>query len=264
MKILTLNCHSWQEENQLEKIKYLASVLAKKKYDVIALQEVSQSIKSKYIDSEKILKEDNFVVILISELKKIGCNDYNLFWDYGKIGYDVFEEGIAILSRHKIIDTQSKYVSKSESIENWRSRKIIKINLDYKGKKVCVCSCHLGWWDDENEPLKKQVDKLCDFIENDKECIVLGDFNSEADVRAQGYDYILEKGLMDTYKMAKEKCAGITVKGKIAGWESNVDKRIDIVFTNFESEVVKSKVIFNGENEEVISDHYGVEVNLEV
>lgn len=44
MKLLTLNCHSWQEDNQIEKIKYLAKVIQEEEYDVIALQEVSQSI----------------------------------------------------------------------------------------------------------------------------------------------------------------------------------------------------------------------------
>lgn len=51
MKLLTLNCHSWQEENQVEKIKYLASVIKKKQYDVVTLQEVSQSINSSYVNS---------------------------------------------------------------------------------------------------------------------------------------------------------------------------------------------------------------------
>ena len=27
MKLLTLNCHSWQEDNQIEKIKYLAKII---------------------------------------------------------------------------------------------------------------------------------------------------------------------------------------------------------------------------------------------
>ena len=45
MKLLTLNCHSWQEENQIEKIKYLAKIIKEKQYDVIALQEVSQHNK---------------------------------------------------------------------------------------------------------------------------------------------------------------------------------------------------------------------------
>ena len=40
MKLLTLNCHSWQEDNQIEKIKYLAKIIKEKQYDVIALQEV--------------------------------------------------------------------------------------------------------------------------------------------------------------------------------------------------------------------------------
>ena len=30
MKLLTLNCHSWMEENQLEKIKYLAEIINEK------------------------------------------------------------------------------------------------------------------------------------------------------------------------------------------------------------------------------------------
>ena len=47
MKLLTLNCHSWQEDNQIEKIKYLAKIIKEKQYDVIALQEVSQKINSK-------------------------------------------------------------------------------------------------------------------------------------------------------------------------------------------------------------------------
>lgn len=265
MKILTLNCHSWQEEEQIKKIEYLARIIAEKKYDIIALQEVSQSIKSKYIDSENILREDNFAVILLSELKKIGCTDYEFVWDYGKIGYDIFEEGIAILSKHKLFNIETKYVSISSNIENWKSRKSIKASLIYNDEEITVCTCHLGWWEDEQEPLKNQIDKVSKFIQDDKKCILLGDFNSEAEKRKEGYDYLLEKGLIDTYKVAKEKCKGITVKGEIAGWEnSSSDKRIDIIFTNFEAEVKKSTVIFNGENKKIISDHYGVEVELEI
>lgn len=59
MKLLTLNCHSWIEENQLEKMKYLAQVIKEKQYDVIALQEVSQSIEKSIVSGD--IKEDNFV-----------------------------------------------------------------------------------------------------------------------------------------------------------------------------------------------------------
>ena len=66
MKLLTLNCHSWQEENQIEKIEYLAKVINDKDYDVIALQEISQSIDAESIDG--YIKENNFVLMLKNEL----------------------------------------------------------------------------------------------------------------------------------------------------------------------------------------------------
>ena len=80
MKLLTLNYHSWQEKNQVEKIKYLASVIKEKQYDVVTLKEVSQSINSSYVKS--IIKEDNFAMLLIKELNKFDEYKYNFIWDY--------------------------------------------------------------------------------------------------------------------------------------------------------------------------------------
>ena len=69
MKLLTLNCHSWQEEDQLEKIRHLAETIKSEDYDVIALQEVSQHRASK--DYKDNLKEENFLVVLLKELEKL-------------------------------------------------------------------------------------------------------------------------------------------------------------------------------------------------
>ena len=44
MKLLTINVHSWLEENQLEKLNILAKTIVEKKYDVVAMQEVNQLI----------------------------------------------------------------------------------------------------------------------------------------------------------------------------------------------------------------------------
>ena len=77
MKLLTLNCHSWQEENQREKIRYLAEVINEKDYDIITLQEVSQSINSKMLTSD--LREDNFAVLLKEELDKYNKDKYNFY-----------------------------------------------------------------------------------------------------------------------------------------------------------------------------------------
>ena len=58
MKLMTLNCHSWQEDNQLAKIKILAERIKKEQYDVIALQEISQHVDGEYISGN--IKSDNY------------------------------------------------------------------------------------------------------------------------------------------------------------------------------------------------------------
>ncbi len=100
MKLLTLNCHSWQEENQIDKIKYLAKVIKEKQYDVVALQEISQRIDSKVVKDN--IKEDNFVYLLVKELEFLGEYNYSYIWDFSHIGYDIYEEGLAILTNKNI------------------------------------------------------------------------------------------------------------------------------------------------------------------
>lgn len=90
----------------------------------------------------------------------------------------------------------------------------------------------------------------------------MGDFNNNALLRNEGYDYIIAKGMIDMYIMAEEKDSGITVKGTIDGWrECSEDKRLDLILSNKKIEVKDSKVIFNRENY-IVSDHFGVEINI--
>ena len=102
MKLLTLNCHSWQEKEQLRKINYIAETIKENKYDVIAFQEVSQLIENEILYDN--IKKDNFVYLLNENLKKLGCNDYEFFWDISHIGYDIYEEGLCILTRLPIVE----------------------------------------------------------------------------------------------------------------------------------------------------------------
>lgn len=262
MKLLTLNCHSWQEENQVEKIKYLASVIKEKQYDVVTLQEVSQSIDSNFVNS--IIKEDNFAMLLIKELNKLDEYKYNFIWDYSHIGYDIYEEGLAILTKHEIKESKSFYISQSNDKSNYRSRNIVSITIEMNDELIDFYSCHTGWWNDDIEPFKYQADKLLENISNERLSFIMGDFNNNALIRSEGYDYLTSKGLIDTYCNAKIKDSGITVNGEIAGWEAqSEDKRLDLILTNKDIEVKKSNVIFNDINKDIISDHYGVEVFIE-
>ncbi|NFL89159.1 endonuclease [Clostridium botulinum] len=260
MKLLTLNCHSWQEENQIDKIKYLAKTIAEKDYDAIALQEVSQSINSNVIKSN--LKYDNFAVLLKSELDKYNTN-YNFFWDFSHIGYEKYEEGLAIFTKHNIVDEKSFFISKATDVEYWKTRRIVKLTFEYNNENIDIYSCHLGWWEDQEEPFKYQVKKLLEENTSNNTTFFMGDFNNNEFIRNEGYDYLLNKGLIDTFTISKEDDNGITVRGKIDGWDENKEKlRLDLILSNKKLDVLTSKVIFNGINKDIISDHYDVEVSL--
>lgn len=261
MKILTLNCHSWQEENQLDKIKYLAEIIYEKNYDIISLQEVSQHRESKIIYDN--IRKDNFALLLVEEIKKLGIT-YNFIWDFSHYGYDVYEEGIALLSKQQFIESESIYISQSDSIENWKSRKIIGGSIDLNGEIYTFYSCHTGWWNDDDEPFRYQGEKILGILKNiGNKVFFMGDFNNDANIREEGYDFLIENGLIDTFIIAKIKDEGCTVPGKIAGWENDISKkRLDLILTEMPMEIHSSNVIFNGKNKKVISDHFGVEIIL--
>jgi maltose 6'-phosphate phosphatase len=91
----------------------------------------------------------------------------------------------------------------------------------------------------------------------------MGDFNNNAFLKGEGYEYLLTHGLYDTYHLAEKKDEGITVKGKIMGWSDNKeDLRIDLILTNKPVQVEYSNVIFNNRNKSVVSDHFGVETKI--
>ncbi|MGG1910634.1 hypothetical protein ABFY54_00495 [Priestia megaterium] len=52
--------------------------------------------------------------------------------------------------------------------------------IEYEKELLTFYSCHLGWWDDEEEPFKQQVDTLLAHVHKDNPFFLLGDFNNDA------------------------------------------------------------------------------------
>ncbi|GAF64401.1 putative hydrolase [Bacillus sp. TS-2] len=261
MKLLTLNTHSWQEDHQDDKLDILARQIAEEKFDVIALQEVNQS-KHSPIKKGKV-KEDLFVEVLLERLEKYSQKNFQYIWDISHYSYGEYEEGVALLTHHPIISSRSFFVTKSHELTNWKTRKIICATITIGKEELDFYSCHLGWWSDSEEPALHQMERLLHSLSKKRTSYLLGDFNSPSNVRNQGYDYLINHGLFDTYSMALEKDSGITVKGDIAGWSKNTkDLRIDFVFTTEKKSIRKSTVIFNGTNAPIVSDHFGVMVDI--
>ena len=268
IRLLTLNTHSIIEENYEEKLNFFVDAIAKKRPDIIALQEVNQSADSDRVDenwlvghhpcsSKVAVREDNHAFRVVKKLREKGIN-YHWCWLGFKNGYGNFDEGLAILSLSPILDTKIVRLSSTHDYKNWRTRKALGVKVG----KNWFYSVHFSWWDDLDEPFIAQWARMLKAVKNDEKAWLLGDFNNPADVKNEGYDTMRNFGWLDTFALAEKKDCGVTVENAIDGWHGRFPKgkkmRIDLILCNKKTDVKSSEVIFNGINEPVVSDHFGV------
>lgn len=268
MKFLTLNTHSLMGDYDCPQAVTLANFISHNDVDVIALQEVNQSIAadtvttlpSRYYNCSTIpLKNDNFALEVINHLATLAC-DYYFTWLPSHIGYDRYDEGLALLSKKPIIAIATQLISATEAYDDYHTRQVVGVQLD---NNDWIYSIHTGWWRSDGSEFAAQWAKLSEHLAPKKQgrLYLMGDFNNPAHVPGQGYDTILADGWYDTYTLALERDAGFTVSGAIDGWRekaSDDNKRLDFIFCNQPLGVEKSEVVFNGTNQPIISDHYGV------
>ena len=76
-----------------------------------------------------LIRENNFAYVLVERLKEQGV-DYYMTWDFAHYGYDIYEEGVAILSRTPFVSTESFFVSQTTDPNDYKSRKIVKAVVD--------------------------------------------------------------------------------------------------------------------------------------
>ncbi len=273
MKLLTINTHSLIEENYSEKLKYFVNAISEEKPDIIALQEVNQSVSEKavtetlkgYVPCGKdiTIREDNHVYRAVKMLSDEGV-EYYWTWLPLKNGYAKFDEGIAVMSRSPITDTKVITVSSIDDYTNWKTRKLIGI-CTQNNPDEWFFSVHYGWWDDDEEPFQKQWERTCEQV-NMQNVWLMGDFNTPSDLSDEGYSMAENSGWYDSYILAENKDDGITVGKVIDGWKEKINStngmRIDYIWSRKKSHVKSSHVIFNGINYPVISDHYGVIINV--
>ncbi|HEM3211214.1 endonuclease/exonuclease/phosphatase family protein [Streptococcus suis] len=263
MKLLTINVHAWLEERQDEKLDVLAQTIAEKAYDVIALQEVNQLITADLVTKD--LKADNYGLILLEKLRTLGQFDYSYYWSNSHIGYDKYEEGIAFLTKLPVYEVDPFYCSQNKSIDSILSRKIMGLTVFYQDQLIDLYSCHINLPDSKEENQLDNIRSIVKRTSSDRLKILMGDFNTDALSNPKAYQAIKDLGLYDSYDLAEEKDRGITVEKAIDGWAGHSqEKRLDYVFLNQERQVQSSRVIFNGDNLPIISDHFGVEVEINV
>lgn len=267
-KLLTLNTHSWMEANALKKLFDLAEHILAQSYDVVCLQEINQLIDSEAtvslagyqpIAGTPAIHQDNFALLLVNYLKKRG-QSYYWSWAYNHIGYDIYHEGVAILSK-KPIQVSDILVSAVADEYDYHTRRALLAQTTIDGREVAVVSLHLSWFDkgfvEEWQRLEAALQQLSCPV------LLLGDFNNPSG--QEGYELILKSPLelQDSHQAADYVFGDHSIVAAIDGWEDNKEAfKVDHVFTSKAFTINSSKVTFDGGEAPVVSDHYGLEVDL--
>ena len=265
MKFLTLNTHSWMEKEAEEKFNLLLQDILDKNYDLICFQEINQEITSpevkvddfyKALPSAEPIHQDHYVRFLVEKLAESGRN-YYWTWSYNHIGY---HEGVAILSKTPI-EAREVLVSDVDDPTDYHTRRVALAETAVDGKELAVASVHLSWWDKGFQEEWARFETVLKTL--NKPLLLAGDFNNPAG--QEGYQAILASplGLQDAFEVAKEKSGSYTVPPEIDGWKGNTEPlRIDYVFTTKELEVENLHVVFDGNHSPKVSDHFGLNAQL--
>lgn len=275
MKILTLNTHSLVEDNYSQKLLYFVNAVAEEQPEIIALQEVNQTSSEAAVTGkingyvpcgDLTVRGDNHVYNAAKRLEALGVQ-YYWTWLPMKRGYDKYDEGIAVMSRSPIIETQTVLVSGVDDYTDWKTRKLLGIRTEAVPDEWFF-SVHYGWWNDPDEPFQSQWKRTVKHMERYETVWLMGDFNSPAEVRREGYDLANSSRFYDSYELAKKKDSGVTVGKIIDGWRDKISEnadgmRIDHIRCSKRVTVTSSEVLFNGINYPVVSDHYGIMINYE-
>jgi maltose 6'-phosphate phosphatase len=264
LKILTLNLHCCQEDDQDDKFNEIVRAIHELDIDIVCLQEVGE----RWCDGEGDW-QSNSARIICERLRKIG-RYYHLFTDWSHIGFDRYREGSAILSKYKFLKHGAEYVSTSRDIHTIHARKVVMGQIDFPGiGPINVFSVHLSWWEDG---FRQQFEKLRQWADDAQSgkvvaTLLCGDFNSKAG--SKGYMTIADgKEYEDQFLRAASPAVFAKVFRKTTKdreeWLAD-DNRIDYIFTK-KSSTMKPKsatVLFTGHNYRRVSDHPGYLVEFE-
>ena len=274
MKILTLNTNSLHEENYLQKLDWFVEGILREKPDIIALQEVNQTATAPDMEPEQLegqypvpgcvrVRRDNHAAQIACRLRQAGV-DCSWAWLPVKRGSDSYDEGIAVLSLGRRIRCIDQFpISHVNDFFNRRTRAVLGVQVE--GLEDWFYCVHMDWWDNGTERFLDQWKVLNGCIASKRMCgnvWLMGDFNAPDQVSGQSYEHILACGWVDTHKIAGLRDSGITVPGnpgdakRIRTAEKGL--RLDYIWCNHKPEVLRSRVVFDGKKEPVVSDHFGI------
>ncbi len=267
--ILTINLHTYQESRQNEKLNIIADVIGKMDVDFICFQECAQHRNAAITGG--IIREDNMALVISDRIKKKYGIDYHFAWGWAHYGWDIWEEGVAVLSRYPLSDSEDRYISVVTSTGSILSRKVIYASFQVSGNPFHIFSAHTHWRitlaDEEQNSQINNIKAMVtekELTSPDAVSFVCGDFNGNPTSDfpwSEGYHTMMKTGdyedtFLEIYPDANLKPAQSiynTIGGDFPG-------RIDYIFMkkNTRFRVAGSQIIFTNDAAGAVSDHNGV------
>ncbi len=261
LKAMTLNLHTYQEEDQQRKFSQVARAIEELGIDLVCLQEVGEHWNDGAGDWAS-----NAARIINDQLPR----PYHLHADWSHLGFDRFREGVAILSRHPFAYVDAGYVSDSQDPFDIHSRKaaMAQVRVPYFGL-INVFSAHLSWPSDGFFP---QFERLQQWArEKDapevSATLLCGDFNIAAG--SDAYRHVVDTGeYEDQYLKIAEPAAFQWVFRERQGDAMQVlekDGRIDFLWLKAGGRLraVAAEELFTPGRYGRVSDHTGYLVEFE-
>jgi len=260
LRVLILNLHCYQEENQDYKLTQIARAIDELDVDVVCLQEVAELWNNGMGDWQS-----NTARIINERLK----SPYHLVTDWSHLGFDRYREGVAILSRHPVARQDARYVSNSQDPYSIHSRKVVlaQIGVPHLGL-VNVFSSHLSWWDDgfaeQFEALRRWAG--AEHTGDVRATMLCGDFNIKAG--SKGYRLVVDSNEYDDqYLAVSAPHVFRVIDAKVEQWHRQLDNdhRIDYVFLRKSSELAATggREVFTERDYGRVSDHIGYLMTFE-
>lgn len=261
LKVLILNLHCYQEDDQDRKFWQIAKAIDELQADVVCLQEVAEHWNDGRGDWAS-----NSANIINRRLKK----PFHLYSDWSHLGFDKYREGVAILSRYPIERQEARYVSDSSDAYSIHSRKVVAACIDVPCLgPIDVFSAHLSWWDDG---FPGQFQRLSDWADSRRggevaATLLCGDFNIAAG--SLGYRLVVDGHRYEDQYLAANAPALFQQIFRVddAHWRDQLadDYRIDYVFMNKDSglRATSARVLFTEQDYGRVSDHCGYLLEFE-
>ncbi|NOT83282.1 MAG: endonuclease [Methylococcaceae bacterium] len=261
LKIMILNLHCYQEDNQDHKFSQIAKAINDLAVDIICLQEVAE-----YWNNGEGDWHSNAARIINERL----TNPFHLHTDWSHLGFDQYREGVAILSRFPIVKHAARYVSESHDPYSINSRKVVMAQIPVLGVGLInVFSAHLSWWEGGFADQFKQLGAWAadNHTQKVKATLLCGDFNIAAG--SKGYDLVVNLNEYDDQFLAANSQGVFDKIFKVNDpyWHDYLsdDYRIDYIFMDKASKlrVTSGMVLFTDQDYGRVSDHCGYLMSFE-